>query len=73
LQKVCVKGVHQTKKPKMNPEVLKGKLLAEQLWWRLAKRIVEIAGNHYKWDDARWNAIAEVFLRPNDYQVTVEL
>ncbi len=52
--------------------VVKGKVFAEQLWWRLAKRIIEIAGNHYKWDDARWTEITETFLRPNDYYVKVE-
>jgi hypothetical protein len=42
---------------------------AEFIWWSLAKRIMGIAGNLYKWDDERWRDMSEIFLRPNDYKV----
>ena len=47
----------------------RGKQLVEQLWWSLAKRIVRIAGDMYKWDDDQWRQATELFLRPNDYKV----
>ena len=49
--------------------VKKGKYLAELMWWSLAKRIVRIASEHYKWDDEHLRDISEIFLRPNDYKV----
>ena len=51
--------------------ITKGKALAEMIWWSLAKRIVKIAGEHYKWDDDQWKEATEIFLRPNDYKVLV--
>jgi len=56
---------------KENPRILKGKLLAEMVWWSLAKRIVKIAGEHYKWNDDQWKETTELFLRPNDYKAVV--
>lgn len=53
--------------------IAKGKKLVEHLWWSLAKKIVLLAGNHYKWDDEQWKTAQELFLRPNDYKVIVEL
>lgn len=49
--------------------IKKGKYLAELMWWSLAKRIVRIASEHYKWDDDHLRDISEIFLRPNDYSV----
>ena len=49
--------------------IKKGKYLAELMWWSLAKRIVRIASEHYKWDDDHLRDISEIFLRPNDYKV----
>jgi len=54
-----------------NPRVQKGKAFAELLWWSLAKRIVKLAGEHYKWDEEQWREASEIFLRPNDYKVVV--
>ena len=52
-----------------NENVKKGIVLVEQLWWSLAKRIVFLAGNLYKWDEDQWREANEKFLRPNDYKV----
>jgi hypothetical protein len=46
-----------------------GTQLAEFIWWTLAKRIVQIAGELYEWDDAAWEEAKEIFLRPGDYKV----
>jgi hypothetical protein len=51
--------------------VKKGIYLAELIWWSLAKRIVRIASEHYKWDDDHLRQISDIFLRPNDYKVNV--
>jgi hypothetical protein len=55
----------------MDNPVTQGKEIAELLWWSLAKRIMGLAGNLYKWDDERWRDMSEIFLRPNDYKVEV--
>jgi len=55
----------------LDQRVLKGKELAEQIWWRLAKRIVEIAGELYGWSEEDWRNAGELFLRPNDYKVFI--
>ena len=49
----------------------KGILFAERVWFSLARRIVQIAGEHYKWTDEEWTEISNLFLRPNDYTVQV--
>ena len=54
-----------------DPRIQKGQAFAELLWWSLAKRIVKLAGEHYKWDDEQWREASEIFLRPNDYKVVV--
>lgn len=59
------------KSPNMDERMTKGIELAEQVWWSLAKRIVFLAGNLYKWDDDAWRIANEKFLRPNDYKVVV--
>ena len=64
-----LKGVHFLMDPQQDPRVLRGKQLVEQLWWTLAKRIVRMAGDLYKWDDEQWRQATELFLRPNDYKV----
>ena len=51
--------------------VVKGKTLVEMLWWSLAKKIVKLAGEHYKWNEETWKEASEIFLRPNDYKVVV--
>jgi hypothetical protein len=51
--------------------VKKGIVLAEQVWWCLAKRIVFLAGNLYKWDETQWQDANEKFLKPSDYKVVM--
>jgi hypothetical protein len=51
--------------------VKRGVEVAEQIWWRLAKKIVQIAGEKYGWSDEEWRDAAEKFLRPNDYKVII--
>lgn len=53
----------------MDERMTKGIELAEQVWWSLAKRIIFLAGNLYKWDEEQWRTANEKFLRPNDYKV----
>ncbi len=57
---------------RMDDHMEKGIQFTEQIWWSLAKRIVFLAGNLYKWDDAQWRDANEIFLRPNDYKVFEE-
>jgi len=54
-----------------DPRVSKGVKFAEHIWWQLAKRIVLLAGEHYKWDEEQWRTAQEVFLRSNDYFVII--
>jgi hypothetical protein len=49
--------------------IAEGINIAEFMWWTLAKRIVGIAGDLYKWDESRWEVVKEKFLRSNDYTV----
>jgi hypothetical protein len=53
--------------------IQKGKKLAEDIWWNLAKRIVKLAGEHYKWTEEEWRDMMELFLRSGDYGVKVEI
>jgi len=53
----------------MDPRVEKGKELAEMIWWSLAKRIVLLASEHYKWDDDQLSEITDIFLKPSDYTI----
>ena len=45
---------------------------AEFVWWSLAKRIVSLAGDLYKWDESQWDTAQELFLRSNDYKVVIK-
>jgi hypothetical protein len=49
--------------------IAEGRQFAEFIWWSLAKRIVLIAGDLYKWDESQWESAQELFLRSNDYKV----
>jgi hypothetical protein len=55
----------------MDTRVEKGREFAERMWFSLAKRILKIAGEHYKWTDEQWEENINLFLRPNDYRVVV--
>ena len=55
----------------MDNRVEKGREFAERLWFSLAKRILKIAGDHYKWTDEQWEENINLFLRPNDYRVII--
>jgi len=52
-----------------DPRVKKGIELVEMIWWSLAKQIVKIAGEHYNWDNEKWQEATELFLKPSDYKV----
>ena len=52
--------------------IAEGIKIAEFMWWTLAKRIVGIAGDLYKWDESRWEIVKEKFLRSNDYVVVAK-
>jgi hypothetical protein len=60
------------KRMEYNERVERGRKFAELVWWRFAKRILQIAGEHYKWDDDEWKAMTDFFLRPNDYKIIVD-
>jgi len=47
----------------------KGQKFIEWIWYRLARRIVHIAGTHYGWNNEQWEDAQRQFLRPNDYKV----
>ena len=51
--------------------ILDGKQFAETIWWKLAKRIVQIAGELYAWDNDTWEEMQDIFLRPSNYSVEV--
>ena len=55
-----------------DPRVEKGKKLVEFLWYRLAKKIVKLAGETYKWDEEKWEEASRIYLRPSDYKVIVK-
>lgn len=46
-----------------------GKRFAEIIWWKLAKRIVEIAAQTYSWDTEAYDRAIELFLRSSDFGV----
>ena len=52
-------------------KVEKGREFAERIWFSLAKRILKLAGDLYKWDDDTWEENINLFLRPNDYKVII--
>ena len=55
----------------INGSVEKGREFAERFWFSLAKRILKIAGEHYKWDEQAWEENINLFLRPCDYRVDI--
>ncbi len=55
-----------------NERVERGRKFAELVWWKLAKRILQIAGEHYKWDNDQWKEMTDFFLRPNDYKIIID-
>ena len=57
--------------PPEDARITKGKALVEMMWWSLAKRIVRLAADHYKWDEEQLVQATELFLRPGDYRVTI--
>lgn len=50
----------------------KGKKLVEFLWFKLAKRIVKLAGETYGWNEEQWDDARRQYLRPSDYTVIVK-
>lgn len=56
----------------LDPRIEKGKKLVEFLWFRLAKQIVKLAGETYKWDTEGWEEAQRQYLRPSDYTVIVK-
>jgi hypothetical protein len=56
-----------------NERVKKGRDFLEQIWWRLAKQIIQKAGILYNWKDEDYRTAGELYLRPNDYKVIVTL
>jgi hypothetical protein len=54
-----------------NVYVYKGREFAERFWFSLAKRILKIAGEHYKWDEQTWDENINLFLRSSDYSVII--
>lgn len=52
-----------------DPRVTKGIAFAETVWWCLAKRILQIASQHYGWTEEQERAAWDHFLRGNDYKV----
>jgi hypothetical protein len=56
----------------MDERIQLGTMLAEQIWWSLAKKIVFLAGKLYEWDDDEWRIANDKFLRPNDYKVIIK-
>ena len=45
---------------------------AELVWWTLAKRIVNVLGQHLKWDEDQWREAQDKFLKPNDYKAQID-
>ncbi len=56
----------------LDPRIEKGKKLVEFLWFRLAKKIVKIAGETYGWNEEAWEESQRIYLRPSDYKVIVK-
>ena len=57
---------------RLDPRIEKGKKLVEFLWYRLAKKIVKMAGEMYGWDEEKWEEAGRLYLRPGDYTVIVK-
>ena len=56
----------------VDPRIEKGKKLVEFLWYKLAKKIVKLAGETYQWDNEAWDEAQRLYLRPTDYRVIVK-
>jgi competence protein ComGC len=48
-----------------------GITLIENVWYETAVRLVNLAIKIYKLDSEQASALRDVYLRPNDYQVTL--
>jgi hypothetical protein len=57
---------------RLDPRIEKGKKLVEFIWYRLAKKIVKMAGEMYEWDEEKWEEAGRLYLRPGDYTVIVK-
>lgn len=55
-----------------DPAVRRGLAFAELVWWTLAKRIVNVVGQHLKWDEDQWITMQEKFLKSNDYKAVLD-
>ena len=48
-----------------------GIAFAENIWYRVAQRIFNLAAQLYGWEKSRRDEMEEIFLRPNDYHIEV--
>ena len=55
----------------MDPRTEEGITLLESVWYETAIRLVNLAIKIYKLDSEQAAALRDVYLRPNDYQVTL--
>jgi hypothetical protein len=55
-----------------DPSVRRGLEFAELVWWTLAKRIVNVLGQHLKWDEDQWREAQDKFLKPNTYKAQID-
>ena len=55
----------------MDPRIEEGITLLESVWYETAIRLVSLAIKIYKLDSEQAAALRDVYLRPNDYQVTL--
>ena len=55
-----------------NPEVQEGVDILESIWYLIAVSIVDMAITSYKLDDSQASALREVYLKQNNYYVTLQ-
>lgn len=55
----------------MDPRTEEGITLIENVWYETAVRLVNLAIKVYKLDSEQASALRDVYLRPNDYQVSL--
>ena len=55
-----------------DPAVHRGLAFAETVWWTLAKRILNVLGQHLNWDEDQWRDAQDKFLKPNDYKAKID-
>lgn len=61
------------KYPSMNnPEVEEGIDILESMWYVIAVSIVEMAITAYKLDEGQAQALKDLYLKPNNYYVTLK-